>query len=254
MNVRDLKIRTAYTIQNTLKALAANVMMMLLQTFALIMINGLRLSYAFQLNATLLSIFIFVLLTIGIGINLRRILQLAKKLFTEQVPDAILLDVARALVETLKTCGLISQNLGTDFVRVIETEQYAYNVMLDYASPEDASVFITAYGEIFEPVVDQRYLIEREEDRLPNLGYRILWMPLRAWIRETGMYPPAYHPVPRILAGRKERVEIFAEYWRKYVGGGKIIFTRSPLGRSVLLSARAQRRPKIKQMAFETWR
>jgi hypothetical protein len=68
------------------------------------------------------------------------------------------------------------------------------------------------------------------------------------------MYPPAYHPVPKILAVKKERVEEFAKAWARYVGGGKIVFTRSELGRAVLLSARAQRRPRVNRMAFETWR
>jgi hypothetical protein len=172
----------------------------------------------------------------------------------EQVPDAILLDIARSLVETLRSNGLISRNLSPDFVRVIETEQKTYNVMLDYASPEDASVFVCSYEEIFAPVVDQRYLIKRTEDRVPSLPLRILWLPMRLWIRETGKYPSAYHPVPKILASRKERVESFAYYWSKYVGGGEIIFTRSQAGRAVLLSARAQRRPKVTQMAFEIWR
>lgn len=38
------------------------------------------------------------------------------------------------------------------------------------------------------------------------------------------------------------------------MGGGKIVFTRSEIGRAVLLSARAQRRPKVKQLAFEIWK
>jgi superfamily II DNA or RNA helicase len=254
LNARDLKIRTAFTIQNTLKALASNVMLALMQTFLLLFVNGLRFSNAFQFNITCLFFFMLVLFGVGIGINIRRIYQLAKKLFAEQIPDAILLDAARALVDTLRECGLISRNLNPDYVRVVETDKLSYDVMLDYASPEDATTFINAYGEIFEPVVDQRYLIQRTEDRLPNLGLRMLWYPLRVWVRTTGMYPPAYHPVPKILATRKERVEIFAKHWKKYVGGGEIVYTRTHTGRSVLLAARAQRRPKVKQMAFEIWR
>jgi hypothetical protein len=68
------------------------------------------------------------------------------------------------------------------------------------------------------------------------------------------MYPPAYHPIPKIIATRKERVEVFAKYWKKYVGGGEIVYTHTPVGRSILLVARAERRPKVKQMAFELWR
>jgi len=186
--------------------------------------------------------------------NGRQIAQTARSLFTAQSPDAILLDVGRALLETLRQLGLVSRNLDAGYVRVTKTDDDTYNVLLDYASPGDSDTFIRAFQEIFEPVRDQRYLIMRTEDRLPSLPLQILWRPLRNWIRETGMYPPAYHPVPKILASRKERVEMFAKYWAKFVGGGEIVFTRSEQGRAVLLSARAQRRPKVKQQAFETWR
>lgn len=89
---------------------------------------------------------------------------------------------------------------------------------------------------------------------MPSLPRQMLWKPIRRWVRETGTYPPAYHPVPRILAWRKERVELFAKYWAKYVGGGTVVFTRSEQGRAILLAARAQRRPNVKQQAFEFWR
>lgn len=79
-------------------------------------------------------------------------------------------------------------------------------------------------------------------------------LPIRQWVRQTGMYPPAYHPVPKILAIRKEYVQIFAKYWQRYVGGGEIVFTRSETGRAILLAARAQRRPNVKQQAFEIWK
>jgi hypothetical protein len=258
LNTRDLKIRTAFTLQNTVKALLFHTLAVVLQTFLLAFLYGLRITLS-TLSSPLLAaicipLIMLVILGITFGVHFKRIYQLTKKLFVEQVPDAILMDVARALIESLKANGLISKNLSADYVRVMETDAHAYHVMLDYASPEDATTFIQAYEEIFEPVVDQRYLIMRTEDRLPNLPLRILWIPFRSWVRSAGMYPPAYHPVPKILASRKERVEAFARYWQKYVGGGQIVFTRSETGRAVLLAARAQRRPKVKQLAFEIWK
>jgi hypothetical protein len=258
LNTSDLKIRTAFTLQNTVRALFFHTVALVLQTFLLIFLYGFRVTLSALSSPLLAAICIpfimLLILAVTLGINFRNIVQLVKKLFVEQVPDAILMDVARALVESLKTNGLISKNLSADYVRVVETEAHAYQVMLDYASPEDAATFIQAYEEIFEPVVDQRYLIMRTEDRLPNLPLRILWIPFRSWVRSAGMYPPAYHPVPKLLATRKERVEAFAHFWQKYVGGGQIVFTRSETGRAVLLSARAQRRPKVRQLAFEIWR
>jgi superfamily II DNA or RNA helicase len=259
LNVRDLKIRTAFTLQNTLKALSLHVLLAVLQTAFLLYVYSARFLVSMLASGSLDFVFIslflmMILFAVVFVVNARQIILLLKKAFAEQIPDAILLDIARALVEALRTNNLISRNLNPDYVRVVETEKYAYDVMLDYASPEDATIFINAYEEIFESVVDQRYLIKRTEDRLPNLALRAFWLPLRIWVRETGMYPPAYHPVPKILATRKERVESFAKYWSKYVGGGEVVFTRSQMGRAILLAARAQRRPKVKQMAFEIWK
>jgi superfamily II DNA or RNA helicase len=258
LNARDLKIRTAFTLQNTVRALFLYTLGAVAQTFLVLLLQNARPLLSTLASPLFAAIFIpsmiMVILAVTLLLHVKKIYQLSKKLFTEQNPDAILLDIARALVEALKANNLISKNLSPDYVRVIETEKHAYQVMLDYASPEDAATFIQAYEEIFEPVVDQRYLVMRTEDRLPNLPLRILWFPFRSWVRSVGMYPPAYHPVPRILASRKERVETFARYWMKYVGGGKIVFTRSELGRAILLSARAQRRPKVKQLAFEVWK
>jgi len=259
LNTRDLKIQTVFTLQNTLKKLLRDLFTSILTLVSGLFYVGARAwlsGLGAGLDVFLLCTFLFfgVISLLVIIFNGRQIVETARSLFIAQAPDAILLDVGRALLETLRQLGLVSRNLDAGYVRVTKTAHDAYNVLLDYASPDDSDTFIRAFREIFEPVRDQRYLIMRTEDRLPNLPLQILWRPLRNWVRETGMYPPAYHPVPKILASRKERVELFAKYWAKYVGGGEIVFTRSEQGRAILLSARAQRRPKVKQQAFETWR
>ncbi len=259
INARDLKIKTVFTLQTTLKALVRDLFTSMLTVALTILYYGARAwpsGYGMDWSLFLLCLigFFGFVSALTLAINSKKIYQTAKSLFTAQLPDAILLDVGRALFESLRELGLVSRNLNSDYVRVIKTQNDCYQVMLDYASPEDSHTFIQAYQEIFEPVRDQRYLIMRTEDRLPNLPLRMIWLPLRVWVRETGMYPPAYHPVPKILAARKERVELFAKFWKKYVGGGDAIFTRSEQGRAVLLFARAQRRPKVSQQAFETWK
>jgi hypothetical protein len=155
---------------------------------------------------------------------------------------------------SLRENGLISRNLQPDYLRVVEQPDNSYEVLLDYASPEDAATFIKAFGEIFAPVRDQRYLILRTDQRLPNVALMPVWLALRNFLAENAYSKPAYHPVPQVLATRKELAEVFAAQWKKYVGGGQLVFTRSEAGRSVLFQARAQARPKVKGLAFEIWR
>jgi hypothetical protein len=192
--------------------------------------------------------------------NLGAAYQIARKFLVEQPPDAILLDIGRALLAGLRDANLVSQNLQSDasvgdYVRVIEhPEDLSCEVLLDHASPEDAALFIQAYQEMFEPVRDQRYLILRDDDRLPSMLLMPMWRVIRQWLRETAGYEPAYHPVPKVLSTRKELAEAFALHWQHYVGGGQLIFTRNETGRRMLLHARTQRRPKAKGLAFEIWR
>lgn len=259
LNARDLKIKTVFTLEQTLKKLLRELFTSIAAVVVSVLYVFIRFLDGNQINGLesllLYLAVIFVLIAAGsLVFNGKQILQTIRSLLAEQIPDAILLDVGRALLETLRELGLVSRHLSPEFIRVVQTEQDTYTVLLDYASPQDSDTFIRAFQEIFEPVRDQRYLILRTEDRMPNLPLRMLWLPLRRWVRETGMYPPAYHPVPKILAARKERAEQFAHYWAKYVGGGELVFTRSEQGRAILLAARAQRRPNVKQQAFETWR
>jgi len=193
--------------------------------------------------------FIFVFL-----LNFREAYRIGKAILVEQPSDAILLDIGKALLESLKETGFVSLNLQKEYVRVVEQPDGSYRVLLDYASPNDSAVFSKAYREIFEPVRNQRYLILRDDGRLPNFLMGTIWAVVRIWFRDKNGYKPAYHPVPQVLAARKEYALVYARHWGKYVGGGKLIFTRGGQGYGLLLKARSQKRPKVDSMAFEIWR
>ena len=266
MDAKDLKIRTVFTIENTLKRMLRQFLATLFSSIAIVC----YMSFRFMLGgavegASLDMLFLcgLVALFVGTGLiflfNARNAYLIGRKFLVEQPPDGILLDVGRALLAALKDAGrpdagLVSRHLQPDYIRVAETPDNSYQVFLDYASPEDASVFIECYEQIFEPVVDQRYIILRDDTRLPNIGLAPMWLVLRTWFRNTAGYEPAYHPVPKLLASNKERAEAFSHYWRREVGGGELVFTRTEEGRRMLLHARAQRRPKAKGLAFEIWR
>lgn len=51
-----------------------------------------------------------------------------------------------------------------------------------------------------------------------------------------------------------ERIAALAHEWRRFVGGGRLIYTRTLEGRRILLQARAQRREPLPQMGFQVWR
>ncbi len=261
LETRDLKIRTVHTMQDTLKRMIRSFVASMAGVVLLAAWYGLQQSLYFmeqqaslQLCFSTVAFFIAGGTIVAFAFNFRRAMKIGRALLIEQPSDAILLDVGRALLAALKEARVVSPHLQSEYVRVIEQPDQSYQVLLDYASPEDASVFIHAYRQIFDPIRRQRYLILRDDERLPNLILRALWLPLRLFFRNRAGYPPAYHPVPKILANRKERAEAFARHWKRYVGGGRLVYIHSEEGRRILLEARAQRRPKVKGLAFEVWR
>ena len=259
LQVDDLKIRTVFTVEQTIKrmlrefraTLFASVLFIVYWLFYITMST---IDTTLTTLFTITNIGLVIGLLLVIGINARGAYQIGRQLLLEQPPDAILLDVGRALLAALKETGLVSRNLQPDYVRVIEQMDNSYQVLLDYASPEDATTFVTAYRQIFAPVRDQRYLVMRDDTRLPHVTFQSVWAVVHQWFRQTSLYKPAFHPVPDVLATRRERADSFARYWKQYVGGGKLVFTRSETGRQILLEARSQQRPKAPSLAFEIWR
>lgn len=256
LEVKDLRIRTVFTVAETLKRM--------LREFRAAILTGILatayLLYDFGLTGveagvgyTMVGIVLVVGFALTVVLGFRSARRLARAFFIQQPPDAILRDVGRALIASLKDTGQVRPNLQPEFVIVGEMPDESYEVFLEYASAEDAATFIRAYRQIFGPVRDQRYLILRDDSRLPQLRLAPFWFFLRRWYRERQGFKPAYHPVPDVLASRKEYAETFAGYWRSYVGGGRLVYTRTEMGRGFLLEARTQARPKVPGLAFETW-
>jgi hypothetical protein len=172
--------------------------------------------------------------------------------FFELPADAILLDLGQALLAALCDAGAVSPLLDDDCVRVVPMPGGSYEVFVADASPEDSFTFSQAYQQMLGPLGDARYLIERDSSTLRNLIYRPLWLLVRKAFRlEEDL--KAYHRVPDVLATRRERAESLSHHWQQYVGGGRLIYTRTAEGRRILLQARAQKRQRIRQTAFEIW-
>jgi superfamily II DNA or RNA helicase len=249
---RDLKIRTVYTLADSLRrairAFRGTLLMGLLLTAWAVFrtsLSGLGGRAALiVLAAGLLGTLIY---------NAQAAYRIVRRVVVEEPPDAILLDIGRAVLDGLKQASLVSSNLTSDFVRAVEQPDSSYEVLLDYASAEDATTFINAFRDVFKPVTDQRYLIRRSDQRLPQIWLMPIWLLIRSWARSRN-YKAAYHPVPSQLSTHRERAEAYARSWARHVGGGELIYTRSAEGRRVLLSARTQRAPRANSLAFEVWR
>lgn len=78
-----------------------------------------------------------------------------------------------------------------------------------------------AIAEVLGPVQNPRYLLVRQSRLLARLR-------------------TDFHAVPTALGLKKESAERFVELWKRRVGSSRLVYTRTPEGRRILLRARAK--------------
>ena len=180
---------------------------------------------------------------------------LVRALLLDQPPDAIVGDAARAVLGSLRRTNLVSGRMTNEAIAVETLEDGTMTVSIrDRSAGEDSEVFAHALDELFGPVLSPRYLIRRDDGRMPSLPLQIVWLPLRRFIRSGNAERPVYYPVPGLLGVNRERAEVFADEWRRWVGGGQLVRAHSPEGRRVLANARVDRRRAGESQAVERWR
>lgn len=258
LRLRDLRFRTVYTLRESATALRRSLRGALVGILTLSGVVFLNLA-ASTPEGSGLGWWAYILaasLAIGSGITLFRnrkiIARALRTLLVEFPPDAILLDMGRALLAALQEAGVLRSELSEDHLRVIVHPDGACSVRLDGASPEEAAIFIQAYREMFAPIRNPRYLILRLDDRLPEWLAGGFWKRLRAWI-PPALRRPVYYPVPQPLATQRPYAEAFARAWQRYVGDGQLIYTRSPEGRRHLYRARTQESFSIQDLLLTLW-
>ncbi|WP_417352994.1 DEAD/DEAH box helicase family protein [Flavobacterium alkalisoli] len=127
--------------------------------------------------------------------------------------------IARALFETLLHAGHIHTprykiSLIADVGR--KGDIYCY---LQGGTSFEKSIFIESLMEIVAPVDSPRYIIIRKS-------------------KKNFLIQRDYHAVPDIIGRNKKTAEHFAALWEKFVGDCELIYTRTPVGRRILLKSR----------------
>jgi superfamily II DNA or RNA helicase len=255
INPVDLRIRTAHTVEDTLRALLRTLRSTLLGAAALLAwlivrygldAGGRGLMAVIGISLALIT----ALLAVRAGPLAWRIL---KELVAGQPRDHVIGDIGHAVLEGLRDAGLVSPVLLPEHVRVAPQADGTIDVLLEHAPQVDAEVFVEAMGQVLGPIDDPRYLILRDDRRLPDVGLRWLWVPLRQFVAREGHLRPDHHPVPDLLGVNRSRADAFAAAWQRHVGGGELVYTRSDDGWRVLLEARSRDRPTAPTWAFERW-
>ncbi|MEO0558923.1 MAG: DEAD/DEAH box helicase family protein [Bacteroidota bacterium] len=118
---------------------------------------------------------------------------------------------ARATLDALKGASLV---VDPEASLAVEPTSTGIEVSLESRLVDDAEVFSDALADLLGPIGAPRYLLRVEGGRTVS--------------------------VPDALGSRKGLAEQFADAWQERVGPAELVFTRTPLGRRALATARAR--------------
>lgn len=251
IRAEDMKFKTAYTFKHSLRRLLYIIMVNVAGHFAILMHLIPRQAYE---DVRLFWIFYLLAGSIAGGISARYVKLFFKKAFLEMPVDSYLKDFGKAILQALKDAEMVSPQLSFDNLRVEVADGGIYRVFLDYASEKDAATFSECFKEIMSPVTDRRYLVSRNEASLDRNFFSPLWYVIWEATRVFRRQDTFYHPVPDMFGANKRVAVIFGRAWAKYVGGGKLIYTRSNKGRDILLRNRIKNRLQVGLTLAEEWR
>ena len=243
-------LRTAFTWAKSLRALLNIAVGLLLFYLVTITLNGLE-----QIAGLPAPWSLVALIGIVVGpfvLAAPAFWRYVRAAFIELPVDSHLADFGRAVAEAFRSTGLAP--MLPDQVRVRTNQSGTYDVVLESRDREIVDEFARAYRELFEPIIDQRYLVSRDESAISGIFYAPIWYVLRTAFRAVRRGEVAYHPVPAAFARRRELADAFAASWKRWVGGGDLVYTRSPDGMEVLLRERVSLRSAVRATSLEEWR
>jgi hypothetical protein len=154
--------------------------------------------------------------------GLPALIKAARLIWRNGSVEGSLAQVGTVILRALLHAGLASESDVRDgHFEVHASVDGRKDVVLRGVSRSTERQVMQAITEVLGPVQNARYLLVRRS----RLG----------WRTRTD-----YHPVPAALAARKDCAERFARLWTQRVGASRLVYTRTPEGRRVLLRARAK--------------
>ncbi len=155
----------------------------------------------------------------------------------QELADALPLDlVAHAICDAYRELRELSDEAAGSLA--VEPRASGFlRCFLRSATPDESERFVRALDSALSPVEFPRYLVSRLVADPPRSRGALL-------ARTLTRRPPfarRWAAVPDDFGRRKERAEVFAEAWRRWLGPGELRFTqRSAEGKEALAEANAQ--------------
>ena len=187
-------------------ALGAQIMITLAEAYNILYRVNLRTDANLEQNLFLWTTMLFILLSIVFGGRIIRHLT----------PMWRFRGISRGMLDALKQSGQI-----TSACKVMndEVDGILFCAWLKGGTDREKTVYADALEEVLSPVENQRYLLCHggRKDRAKE-----------------------YFCVPSVLASSREKAELFQKAMQPYIGRFRLVYTRNPEGRKILLHARAK--------------
>ena len=161
--------------------------------------------------------------------------------------------IGRAVIGALAEAGLMdTTNLpeAEQDIRVAERTGGYVRIFLENADKATSRLFAQAMADVFGPVNDARYVIQRQEDfEYSESRYSDTWVTselpefVSEYIVDNSLEKKyrrevvKVHAVPKVLARNKERALLFQKHWNTHVSPGNLWFHKDDGTRSMLKEA-----------------
>ncbi|HJA91622.1 MAG TPA: DEAD/DEAH box helicase family protein [Candidatus Eisenbergiella merdipullorum] len=123
--------------------------------------------------------------------------------------------IGKGMLNVLKKAGEITSECA---VKTKEEEGYLFAAWLKGGTDREKTVFADSLTQMLSPVDNQRYLL----------------------CQGRGAIFGHYYCVPQLFSGSREKAEAFRKGMEPWIGRYRLVYTRNPEGRKILLKGRAR--------------
>ncbi len=123
--------------------------------------------------------------------------------------------IGKRMLSVLREAGEITSEC---VVKTEEADGYLFAAWLKGGTDREKTVFADALSQMLSPVDNQRYLL----------------------CQGRGRFPRHFYCVPRLFSDSKEKAEAFLKGMQPCIGKYRLVYTRNPEGRKILLKGRAR--------------
>lgn len=143
-----------------------------------------------------------------------------------------ILDIAKCLLNAMIECEMINKEIKEENIVLSKRSDSTIRVYLDEYE-EDSQMFSNSLGQMFSPIENQRYAIQRYEVNVPEKTIGKFAHIIKYGINKCDPMLSFYHPLPDSF-NIKEKALIFKKYWNKYVSPGDVVFLKGESGKEVI--------------------